>query len=83
MSISNIVILPQTTKNQYDLLIYTESVSNILSIVDRFFYSTILATKDDMYVLADEETTKLLRSLAGFDEISKENVLEISCTDIT
>ncbi len=83
MSISNIVILPQTTENQYDLMIYTESVSNILSIVDRFFYSTRLATKDDMYVLTDKETTKLLQSLSSFVEISKENVLEISCTDIT
>jgi hypothetical protein len=36
-----------------------------------------------MYVLTDGETKKLLQSLAGFDEISKENVLEISCTDIT
>jgi hypothetical protein len=82
MAISNIVILPQTTENQYDLMISTESLSNILSIVDTFFYSTRLATKDDMFVLSDEDKSKLLQNLTDFDRISKENVLEISCTDI-
>jgi hypothetical protein len=83
MAFSNIRLLPPVSENQYYLMISTESLSNILPIVDTFFYSTRLATKDDMFVLSDEDKSKVLQNLADFDRISKEHVLEISCTDIT